>query len=310
MYIIQKVILRNWLLVLIMFNKKINIAKYQPASSSNPINIGLTFIICLILSVFYGWLYSLTTLIPIIYFNWIITIGFGFVMAISLQIIAKLLKIRERKLRIYLIVFSLIIAYYSHWVTYILYLGLQKFPNFFEFFNYWIYPHYFFSNISELNNIGAWSIGVSGLFVKGYILTIIWILEALIIFFIGITYIKKFPENPFSEMLNKWYPKYPLDYSFAAIYSKNKIISDLEESGIDIIFNMDKGLANKYTSISIFYLKGENKQYLSIDTINIGTNNNSQKKSTVILEPFEIKTFEANSLISKFGTKKEFFLDY
>ncbi len=286
------------------------IIEYKPIGNSNPINIGLAFVICLLLSLFLGWLYSLTALIPIIYFNWFITIGFGFVMAISIQIIAKLLKIRERKLRIYLIVFSLIIAYYSHWIAYLLILGLQKIPTIFEFLNYWIYPNFFFSNISELNRIGAWSIGVSNLFVKGYVLTIIWIIEALILFFIGIRYTNKFPENPFSVMLNKWYPKFTIDYNFAAVYSKNKIISNLKESGIDLIFDMDKGLANKFTNISIFYLEGEAKQYLSIDTIGVNARNGSSKNITSVLKPIEISTIEAKNLMSKFGTKKEFFLDF
>jgi len=287
-----------------------NIIKYKPVDNSNPINIGLAFVICLMLSLFLGWVYSLTVLIPIIYFNWFITIGFGFVMAISLQVLAKLLKIRERKIRLYLIIFSLVIAYYSHWIAYLLILGLQKIPTVFEFLNYWIYPKYFFSNISELNRTGAWSIGVSGLFVKGLVLTLIWIVEALILFFIGITYTNKFPQNPFSEMLNKWYPKFTLEYDFAAIYSKNKIISDFKDNGIDLIFNMDRGLANKYTSISIFYLEGESKQYLSIDTISIGTKNGSSKNTTSVLKPIEINTIEAKKLMSKFGTKKEFFLDF
>ncbi len=286
------------------------IIEYKPIGNSNPINIGLAFAVCLMLSLFLGWLYSLTALIPIIYFNWFITIGFGFVMAISLQIMAKLLKIRERKTRLSLIIFSLIVTYYSHWIAYLLILGLQKIPTFFEFLNYWIYPNYFFSNISELNRIGAWSIGVSGLFVKGYVLTIIWIVEALILFFIGITYTNKFPQNPFSETLNKWYPKFRLEYNFAAIYSNNKIISDLKDNGIDLIFNMDRGLANKYTNISIFYLEGESKQYLSIDTISINTRNGSSKNLTPVLKPIEINTIEAKELMVKFGSKKEFFLDF
>ena len=254
-----------------------NYTKYRPEGSFNLVNIGFAFILCLILSLFLGWLYNLTFLIPIIYFNVLITIGFGFVLAISLQIIAKLLKIRERKTRIYLVIFSTIIAYYSHWIAYILYITSQKIPTLFEFFSYWTYPRNFFLIIDEINTYGTWSFGFSNIPVNGIVLTIIWIVEALIIFFIAINYILKFPENPFSEKLNKWYPKLTLEYDFAPMYSQKKFLSNFKESRINLFLDMDKGLANKFASVSIFYLEGENNQYLAIDTIFIEVRNNAKK---------------------------------
>ncbi len=287
-----------------------NYTKYKLEGSSNPINIGFALILCLILSLFLGWLYNLTFLIPIIYFNVLITVGFGFVLAISLQIITKLLKIRERKTRIYLIIFSTVIAYYSHWIAYIIHITSQKIPNFFEFLNYWIYPQNFFLIVTEINIYGTWSFGFSNILVTGTVLTIIWIVEALIIFFIGINYTIRFPENPFSEKLNKWYPKLTLEYDFASVYSKEKFISNLKENGIDLLLDMDKGFANKFSSISVFYLEAEANQYLTIDTIYIEVRNKAKKNITNVLGPIKISTSEAKSLISKFGTKKEFFLDF
>ena len=287
-----------------------NYPKYTPEGNTPPINIVIASVLCLSLSMFLGWLYNLTFLIPIIYFNVLLTVGFGFVLAISLQIIAKFLKIRERKTRIYLIIFSTIIAYYSHWIAYIIYIVTEKIPTLSNFLSYWIYPQKFFLIIAEINTFGTWSIGFSGAIVNGWVLTIIWIAEAFIIFFIAISYTVKFPENPFSEKLNKWYPKLTLEYDFASVYSKKTFIADLKEKGIDIILTMEKGLAYKYARISIFYLEEESSQYLSIDNIYIEVNNKAKKNINSVIEPIKISTGDAKKLISKFGTKKEFFLDF
>lgn len=285
--------------------------EYKATKNTNPLSISLAILICSIIGVFLGWIYSVTVYIPIIYFNILITVGFGLGLVYSIQIVSKVFKIRDKKSRILIVVISVLIAYYSHWISFIVQVYTSEFPSFINYINYWIHPRGIFENISEINKLGTWGFGFSNtLFIRGIVLSIIWLVEAIIIFFIAIGRIFQFPENPFSEKLNKWYPKIALKKEFENIYSSKRFISQIEEKGIDHVLNLEDGLAFKYSKISIFYLEGEDKQYLSIDSVSIDTKNESKATINVMVKPFEVSTQNAKKLIKKFDTEKEFFLDY
>ncbi|QCX37087.1 hypothetical protein FF125_01025 [Aureibaculum algae] len=287
-----------------------NFSKYKANNQSNPTSAILGFLFIFLISVFLGWLYNLTYLIPIIYFNVVITIALGFAVAFSVQIAGKIFKITTRARRHYLTIFSLITVYYSHWIAFILFTTTGSIPNASEFISYFFYPNNFFLIIGEINTYGTWSFGTMEAPVNGLILTAIWLIEAIIIFFIAIRYTLLFPENPYSEKFNKWYPKLTLDYDFNSFYSEDKIITNLKEQGIDIISNAEKGLAYKHSKISIFFLKNEENQYLSIDNIFIEVRNKSKKTITPMLSPIKITNTDAQQLITKFGTKKAFYFDF
>ncbi len=288
-----------------------NYTKYQLEGTSNPVNVTLAIGIGLIVALFLGWLYNLTFLIPLIYFNFIITIGFGFVIAIFVQIISKFLKIRERKTRLIMVTILLVVAYYSHWIAYILYISSGTIPSLSNFLSYWIYPQNFFAIIGEINTYGTWSLGFSSETpVRGIVLTLIWLAEAAIIFFLAINYILKFPENPFSEQQNKWFPKLTLDKEFVAFFSADVFMKEIRDGGTNFILKADKGRANKYSEISIFYLPNENNQYLTVDTISIDSKKGSNKEVTPIITPIKISNEEAKQLMDAFGTKKPFFLEF
>lgn len=284
---------------------------YKAQGNSNPLNIGLAFIAGLIISILLGWLYNLMAFIPIIYFNVIITIGLGMVIGIiGTQILPKLLKVREKKVKLYLVIFMLIIAYYSQWIAHVLYTVTQEIPSIGKYLGYWIFPQGLFEIIGEINKYGTWGIGFSGdNSVNGITLTLVWIAELAIIFFSGIRYTLNFPESPYSETQNKWFDKLILDREFAAIYSPEVFLEKLNQEGIDIILNSERGLANKHSEISIFYLPKEQYQFLSIDTVSI-SGQDSKKETIQILRPIKITNDEAKQLMDKFGTKKAFFLDF
>ncbi|MBJ2176135.1 hypothetical protein JBL43_17925 [Aureibaculum sp. A20] len=287
-----------------------NFSKYEAQNHSNPTSAILGFFFIFLISVFLGWLYNLTYLIPIIYFNFFITVGLGFTVAFSIQITGKIFKITTRTRRLYLTLFSLIIVYYSHWIAFILFTLSGSIPNLNEFTSYFFYPNNFFSIIAEINKYGTWSLGSMDAPVNGLILTAIWIVEALIIFFIAIRYTLLFPENPYSLKFNNWYTKLTLDFDFNSFYTEEKIIANLKEQGIDLISNAEKGLAYKHSKVSIFFLKNEENQYLSIDNIFIEVRNKSKKTITPMLSPIKITNTDAQLLITKFGTKKAFYFDF
>jgi hypothetical protein len=284
--------------------------EYKSIEKSNITNIALAIIICSIIAIFFGWLYSLMGIIPIVYFNILITIGFGFGLAFTLQIVSKFLKVKDKKTRLIIIIIITIIGYYSHWISFIIQTYSEGFPSFTNYINYWLFPKDFFSVINEINKYGTWGIGFSGVLINGFYLTIIWIIEALVIFFIAIRHTFSFPENPFSEKLNKWYPKIVLKEEFESIYSSKKFMIDIKKEGINLILNLTTGNATKYTRIAVFYLDGEDIQYLSIENVYIEVRNNAKKNITQIIKPIEITTIEAKKILSKFDTEKEFYFDF
>ena len=166
-----------------------NYIKYQPVGKSNSLNIMLALLLGAALAVVLGWIYNLTFLIPVIYFNFLLTIGFGLVIAVLVQILAKFFKIRERKTRIYLFIALGIIGYYSHWVAYVLYIVSESIPGTSDFLHYWIYPQNIMGIIGEINKYGTWSFSfLRDAPVNGLTLTVIWLMEVAIIFVIGVRY--------------------------------------------------------------------------------------------------------------------------
>lgn len=285
--------------------------EYKAEKNSNVLNLVIAILLSAIVSVFLGWIYSVMVYIPIIYLNFLLVIGAGYLLGISNTIISKFLQIRDTKTRLVLIVISVVVAYYSQWISFIVQTYSEQFPSIGGYLNYWIYPQQLFDAIAEINQYGTWGFGMTDpIFVRGIFLTLIWVAEAAIFLFIPIVYIYNYPENPFSEKFIKWYPKVVLDEEFENIYSSKRFISQFEENGMDQILNLKNGLPFQYSKVSIFYLDGADKQYLSIDSVQIDKREPSKSKTTAIVKPFEISTQDAKVLFGKFEVKKEFYLNY
>jgi hypothetical protein len=186
----------------------------------------------------------------------------------------------------------------------------EQFPDFKDYLSYWVYPNGIVEAILEINKFGTWGIGTSGYLANGSTLSLIWLIEGAIIILVAIATVYQFPENPYSEKLNKWYPKIVLDEEFENMYSSKRFLKNLNEQNINYIIDLKSGLGSKYSKISIFYLESEDKQYLSVDSIYINKSENSRLEITEIVKPIEISNLEAKKILQIFRTKKEFYLDY
>lgn len=283
--------------------------EYKAPSNSNPLNIVISIIIGSVIAFFLGWFYCVSTLIPIIYFKVLITIGLGFALAFTVQILSKVFIIKDKKSRLIFIGFIVLVAFYSIWIGFIVQTFTEEFPSLKNYADYWILPANLFDNIALINKHGTWGLNFSTA-INGITLTIIWIIEAIIIFSIAIGRVYKFPENPFSEKLNKWYPKMILQEEFEPIYSSSRFILNLKEKGTDIIFDLKTGFARKYSEIAVFYLEGEDVQYISINNKFINIKQENKTTVTPVIKPIQISTADARKLITKFSVSKEFYLDF
>lgn len=281
---------------------------YSPKGETNKINLICALSFAIIISVFLGWIYTINSYIPFIIIRGSLAIGFGFVLAYIIQIITNLFNIIEKRTRIIIVSISVLVVFYSSWISFILFIYYGEFPPFFDYIYYWSHPTNFYNSIAEINLNGTWEL--KGAIVKKTVLLIVWIIEFLIITTIPILKILRFPENPYSEKLNKWYPKLTLQENFEPVYSKNVFKKNLNENGINAILNMATEFSTKYSTISIFYLEQEDIQYLSIDNIFIDVKNKSKETKKPIIKPIEINNTEVKKLINKFQTKKEFYLKF
>ncbi len=283
--------------------------EYKATSKTNIINLITASLFCAVISFLLGWIYSINIFIPFVYLKALITFGFGITLVYLIQIVSKYFKIIDKNSRLIILIISILIGFYSMWISFVVLVYFNEgFPTFFNYINYWIYPSNIFEAISELNSLGVWEIKNS--IVKGNYLTFVWIVEFLVLSIIPILRVLRFPDNPFSDKFNKWYEKKILKEEFEPIYSANVFIKKIKEEGIESILNLATGFSQKHSKISIFYIEGEDKQYLTVDNIYIEVKNNSKKQATKIINSIEISNIEAKKLFAKFDTEKEFYLDY
>lgn len=277
-----------------------NYVTYKPKGESRPINIIIAILIGIIFAIVLGWIYVLNSYIPIVYLAVLITIGFGFILASFVYFLTVLLNIKKKKTKVFIVIIVSVFAYYSQWISFILQVYNQSFPKFLYYLRYWMAPENLLNNIFEINQYGSWGIGVSGTFVNGFPLSAIWVMEAFIIFSISIVPILKISENPFSEKYNKWYPKLVLRHTFQAFYSSKTVMKKIKSKGIDALFDMKNGNYKSYSEISIYYIEGEDIQYLAIDRVSINSKDGMNKEISELIKPIEISSTEARKILSSF----------
>lgn len=139
---------------------------------------------------------------------------------------------------------------------------------------------------------------------------IFWIAETVILFMIPFALLYKRNIPPFSTALDKWYRKYTLDHFFEYIVTANQVKTDFENNGIAALEKLGKGIAFRYGQISIYYLKNDPTAYLSITNISIEKKGQGKKNENTFLHAFKITAQEAEMLMEKYRTKREYFLEH
>lgn len=257
-----------------------------------------------------AYIYSLAvTVIPIIYFNFLLTVGLGVSIAYTVIFISKLSLIRNDKVRFFISVFVGILAFILQWLVYIFFLTTGKIPleHTIAEGEFLLNPIVLKSILSKLYSYGNWS--VFGFTVNGITLLLIWLGEALIIIGAPILILLKNPITPFSEKLHLWYPKVSLSQDFAYISGINSFIQELRTSKGSNLLNYPKGDGTRHSTISIYYLEQEDQSFLSADNIYITKGKESKKEVDPVVRFVAIPCTTANALIEKYGKKKWSYLN-
>lgn len=280
---------------------------YEPSGRINPIGLAAAYIAGLLITSLLAYLYTLIIqFIPLIYFNFLITVGFGITLGVLVRLLTKLTQNRSLQHQLILAIVLGLFANYCQWVGFVVYAVMGSIPSIGDYYlNLGLItaPDTFFGVIGEINRVGMWE--VFGIPFNGVILTIIWLLEFAIIAAFPVIGVYKAKPIPYAEDLQTWYPKYELDTDFEAILGPDRFVERLRENALTALQELEPGKAWKYSKAHIHYLPEATHQYLSIEKIYIEERGQGNKEVEEVVNNFRLDRQMAKAILDAFPHKKE-----
>lgn len=268
------------------------------------------FLCCILLSYFVSFVYGMfIALSPLLYINFLITTAFGLTIGYGVRIISKLFKILDRKVIISLSIATALFGIYFSWVAFALYFvaDVSVIEAYFTEFLLVFQPLLLFDIMVEMNTQGLWQI--FGIPFFGAILTVVWVIEAGIIMYMPFQLAFKQKLAPFSKTQNRWYKKHVLEKDFASIFRKKSFLDAIHTDCVSAINALDTGKATRFARVSVFYLKDEKQQYISVENI-YRSRNGKKEDPTDVIHLLQINSTEARTLIETYRGKEAFIFDY
>ena len=213
---------------------------------------------------------------------------------------------RDKRSQIILAIITGLLANYFQWTAYILFAYKGTFPLLTEYLLnlHWIVvPENFLNAVMEISKTGLWS--VFGVPVDGLVLVLVWILEAIIIGVIPIIAVYRTKIYPYSELLQKWYPKFTLFKDFEYLSSIGLMIENLKNDTFKTINSLTKGDGHRHCKIHLFYLREEAEQYLTFENVVIEGRGTGKEVRNIAINNFAIDKKTADAILEAFDHKKE-----
>ena len=280
---------------------------YQESKNVDVLKLTTAYGIITLLALVLGYGYSvLISVIPLIYANFVLTFGFGLLLGLTNKVLVRLSHNRNRKSQIFLAVYSGLVANYFQWTAYVLYNfngGYLPFTEYLSNLHWVVSPADLFRVITDINRVGLWSF--MGMVFTGWSLTLIWILEAFIIGGIPVVLLLKSNVFPYSELLNKWYPKYTIANDFESLSMIRKFTGELSNDPINAIESLEKGNGLRHCKLHVYFLEHEEVQYLTFENIFYEGQGKGKKTATEMVSNFKIETAIAKELLKKYRYKRE-----
>lgn len=279
---------------------------YKESGKINFTGLAISLMIILGVNSLLGYIYSFIIFyMPLIYVNFLISVGFGIILSIYTQFLFRITHNRSRQSKMILILISGISANLFQWVVYIDTAILGQMPQpgqYYGSLEMLFDPAFFFGIIGEINKYGMWEL--FGAPVKGLMLALIWILEFAIIAGVTMYFFLKSKPYPYSENLGHWYSKYTLSRDFEAISSHKMFIKKLDgQSMCDFITGLKSGIALRHMKIHVFYEKDEENQYLSFENRLSSTNGKVDRE--IIENCIRVDKPTVEKIMNAFPYKKE-----
>lgn len=246
---------------------------------------GLSVLVALVLGAAYGYI---TRYNPLIYIQFLVTIGFGFGMGLAVAYAGKIGGARSKILLIGAGLLAGLLAEYSGWVFYVLAEGKE----------FMLGPGSLVSKIKDHAEDGLWQ--VKNWKPKGGVLYAIWGLEGIVI--VGGTVIVSLRGNtaPYCETCKRWQEEPVALWPFHPIEDQSTFIAALERGDYSPILQLPRATpqATAYTRFALLQCPGcEQGHYLTVESVQIEVDkkNNTEEKVETVLENLIIDpaTFQA-----------------
>ena len=249
---------------------------YTPSGKFSPLSFVYLLLVCAVVLPILAAIYAYAIwYIPFVYLNFLVTAGFGFVIAIAVgQIVIKIGKVRNYGLAIFFALIASLVAYYLQWIVWAdlaintgEVIGNKKIGvavsnvQFDQLLYLLANPSELFGLIGLINEEGTW--GFKGSVVTGTFLTIIWVIEFLIIVIIAVIGSVARSKEPFNETLDEWFKEEELPV-FSYIENSNNF-KQLAEQGNweELGTTIEKGNQDQSHSVFTLFASG-NEYYLSV----------------------------------------------
>ena len=289
-----------------------NSLKFYKESGIAPVpNLLFSFLLSSSIITLVSYYYSLlVTYMPFIYINFLMTMVFGYIIALVSYNFFTLFKIRSRKKLILFSILLAVVGIYAQWASYIYIIsieGVDLFPDLAFFTELFIRPDYLINDIGVISENGAWEI--FGIMFKGAALWLIWTFEIAII--VSTTYygVSNKGIMPFSEASNEWYKKHTIETDFEAIKLRKDFVKSYSENPVNAIKSLDKGNGFRYSKVHIYKSKTDRKSLVSIENVMVTESGRGKKETEEIIAPHFLENNYVNELMQEYRTKKVTFFD-
>ncbi|PZP42399.1 MAG: hypothetical protein DI598_16965 [Pseudopedobacter saltans] len=269
--------------------------KYVPSGISSIQGFIITLCLGIIGAVVVPIVYIiLGRLIPNIWFIAIISVLFGFAVALFIDLGIKIGKVRSKKTAVGIGVFCGLLSYYLQWVVFD---ALMYSPKGFTFnlgsedlkmllkdiFYLFVHPNILFGEICNINEVGSFRIKGSGN-VKGALLWVIWAAEFLVI--VGSTIygvVTGKVMHPFSESNDEWMEKRKTSIRIPVVNDKETFVTRLQNGDHKILENEPAlATADSYAEVNIFESNGDSMKYLTVFNVQNTRKKKDLKKMIVV----------------------------
>jgi len=229
--------------------------------------------------------------IPFPYINFFITAGFGLLVGLGISFLAvKLGKVRNGKLATLFGFIGGLLALYFHWAVWIdLVLNISDTvgsdtmgvavsnAKAGQVLTLLLNPGALFSIMSEIQEYGTW--GIKQGTVKGTPLTVIWVIEALMVFVISLITPAGQSSKPFCELNEKWFDEKDIK-PLSHLENPSDVMARINQNDFSFIENLDVVADPKSESHTKFLLFSNetNENYLTVTNVTARKNDKDEIK--------------------------------
>ncbi|GAB2893731.1 hypothetical protein GCM10027046_23430 [Uliginosibacterium flavum] len=272
---------------------------YQP-SGKLPLKTLPAVLLAAACSIPFGWLYAwLIWHIPLVYINFLITLGFGGIMAVLMMTALDHGHCRNRWFASLAGLGVGIVGGYAQWAAWLGFVLADSgtAPGWLYFLSH---PEEVWALAWQVNETGVWSLRNSSEAVSGVWLDIVWGIEAVILLGLPLLGARVQVSKPFSEHAGSWFEKTELSSKYTWVGDSQAFVSQLESTPALLREMLQHATedASQYALASVYQCPGDAHAYFNLENVEVTQKDGKEKiERRTVIESFRISA----ALVGKLG---------